>query len=140
MVASQARMEPPRRSPALNRTSSPHVTRPPVAGDRGGRVERPGGRGAQHQDAPVLLGRPLPAPRPRDPGRPLPGLPPQPLVEPGDPAAVAQRPQLVPLPDDPSHLLHDRGGQPQPPPAPPGGPPPHLPRPPLPPPADPPPP
>src|SRR5512132_18435 len=109
-------------SPALTRpSSSPGVTRPPVGGDRGGRVELPGGRGAQHQDAPVLLGRPLPPPRPGHEGRPLPGLPPQPLVEPGDPAAVAQRPQLVPLPDDPSHLLHDRGGQPQPPPVPPGG-------------------
>src|SRR4029450_9742016 len=110
--------------PSQDRATLPDVTRPPVAGDGAGHLERPGGRGAQHQHAAVVLGRPLPPPRPGHEGRPLPGLPPQPLVEPGDPGAVGQRPQLVLPLDDPPHLPHHQRGPPPPPPVGPGRPPP----------------
>ena len=120
MVASQARMEPPRRSPALNRTSSPDVARPPVAGDRaGGSSSRWPGSAAPGCSRPPRPSAPGPS-GPADPGRPLPGLPPQPLVEPGDPAAVAQRPQLVPLARRPAPPPHHQRGQPPPPPVLPG--------------------
>src|SRR5215216_2437646 len=111
---------------------SPDVARPPVADQRVAEVQLRAGRRAQHQDPAVVLGRPHPALRPGHEGRPPPGLPPQPLVEPGDAAAVGQRPQLVRFLHDPPDLPHYQRPQPPPPPVLPGRPPPHLPPPPPP--------